>query len=233
MKTNRSMVAQMAERATQDGEFPGSIPAWIQLDFASKYMAYFFRLTLLTRSIGKRNPTDQASNSSLDISLKQCPPWSNYAGLRQARVAHHRVYSPDTQEAMSSLFSVSQPGFRETTCFFVCFLLSALFRNCLLCWDHDRETACCTSNKKIIVLGSWQMEPGHCPELQCSHRQCEGQHGQELEERKAHSSDSIWKVQKNFKICSGRGEQIRRSLQSCQVLAGAGKRRYVENIDKC
>ena len=35
------MVAQMAERDTWDQKGPGSIPAWIQWDFASKYTAYY------------------------------------------------------------------------------------------------------------------------------------------------------------------------------------------------
>ena len=40
---NRYMVAQMAEWATtKDRKVPVSIPAWIQRDFASKYMAYLF-----------------------------------------------------------------------------------------------------------------------------------------------------------------------------------------------
>ena len=32
----------MAERATQDKKVPGSVPAWIQRDFALKYTAYLF-----------------------------------------------------------------------------------------------------------------------------------------------------------------------------------------------
>ena len=38
----RSTVAQIAEQATQDQKVLGSIPAWIQWDFASKYTTYLF-----------------------------------------------------------------------------------------------------------------------------------------------------------------------------------------------
>ena len=35
---NQSRVAQKAKQVTQDGKVPGSIPAWILWDFASKYV---------------------------------------------------------------------------------------------------------------------------------------------------------------------------------------------------
>ena len=47
------MVAQMAKWATQDPKVPCLIPAWIQWDFASKYMASFTQnaILLITRIV--------------------------------------------------------------------------------------------------------------------------------------------------------------------------------------
>ena len=47
---NRSMVAQMTERATGDIKVPGLIPSWIQWDFASKYMFFIYLLNFFANA---------------------------------------------------------------------------------------------------------------------------------------------------------------------------------------
>ena len=44
LRKNTCHYPKRAKQVTQDRKISGSIPAWIQCDFASKYKAYLFRI---------------------------------------------------------------------------------------------------------------------------------------------------------------------------------------------
>ena len=73
--------------------------------------------------------------------------------------------------------------------------------------------------------GSRKEQPCHRSQLQCHHRQGEGQRVHELEEGKTDPGRQIREVQEALKVRTGRGQPIRRPLQGRQVLAGKGPSR--------
>ena len=81
----RSTIAQMADRATWDWKVPGSIPAWIQWDFASKYTACLFCIFMADGYDIWYDCIHQ--ESALELQSRAAPNME----------AHHRVNGPDTE----------------------------------------------------------------------------------------------------------------------------------------
>ena len=66
-------VAQMVEPATQNQKVLGSIPAWIQWDFASKYALYFYCIIFALKNLHKHEKSEKADfDKRLECAAPKC-----------------------------------------------------------------------------------------------------------------------------------------------------------------